>query len=196
MRPWSSSAANAVGNWELAQAGTLGSIDENGYGTYTFSLPADVSGKYIYRVVVPEGNGRIDKASGQMTVKRYNAQVTSVDPANADEFVIVKNIGKVGLNLKDWVLTDGERRSRCRSGVSRTGDTVKIHSGRGTNTARNLYLKGADRWAGSGTITLNDWRAFVIDDLAYGAAVGLHLLSHTLNRLAGGARDLGLGAAG
>jgi hypothetical protein len=158
---------NAAGNWNLAAASTLGSPDGNGYGAYTFELPANDSGKYIYRVVVPAGNGRVAKASGQTTVKRYDAKVTAVEPANADEFVTVKNIGTVGVNLDKWVLTDGDKSVTLPKWSIGVGDTVKIHSGPGRNTARNLYLKGVDRWAGTGTITLKDKRNIVMDDLVY-----------------------------
>jgi hypothetical protein len=158
---------NDAGNWVLAQSSTLSSPDSNGYASYEFSLPAAASGKYIYRVVVLKTTARNAATSGQTTVKRYDARVTDVDPRDADEFVVVKNNGNVGLNLNDWVLSDGTRSVTLPKWALGTGDTVKIHSGRGTNTARNLYLRGVDRWLSSGTITLTDNHETPIDDLDY-----------------------------
>ena len=159
---------NAAGNWvSAAEPGVLGSPDENGYASYSFELPEDLSGKYIYRVVVPKTTARNAATSGQTTVKRYDARVIAVDPRDADEFVTLKNNGNVGLNLEGWVLTNGTREVTLPKWALGTGDTVRIHSGRGTNTARNLYLKGVDRWSTSGTITLIDKRTTVIDELAY-----------------------------
>jgi hypothetical protein len=158
---------NAAGNWELAQSSTLSSPDSNGYGSYEFSLPAAASGKYIYRVVVLKTTARNAATSGQTTVKRYDARVTDVDPRDADEFVVVKNNGNVGLNLNEWVLSDGTRQVTLPKWALGAGDTVKIHSGRGTNTARNLYLRGVDRWLSTGTITLTDNHNTEIDDLDY-----------------------------
>ncbi|HET7195847.1 MAG TPA: Ig-like domain-containing protein [Nocardioides sp.] len=156
-----------TGVWEsTGMLTTLGSPTD-GYAGYSFELPSDVSGKFTYRVVRPQAGGLNAVASGQTSIKRYDAKVQEVHPADADETVIVKNNGKVAVNLLGWALRQGTKEAVLPKWTLAVGDTVIIHSGRGINKGRNLYLKGADRWNASGTVTLFDKRNVELHHLDY-----------------------------
>lgn len=117
------------------------------------------SGSFVYRIVVPQDNtlGREKATSGTKTINVYSAQVLGVQPSNADEYVTIKNNGLVSINLKNWQLSGGSanltlpRRSVAPNGV------VKVHTFKGTNDSKNLYLGRANPvWGNNGTATLKD----------------------------------------
>ena len=156
--------------WEPVGNAVLGTPDANLYAEYSYQVPADVSGSYTYRAKLPADveAGLNGAQTGQLTVKRYDARIQEVHPEDSDEYVIVKNNGNVALNLSGWVLSQGTTKTvTLPKWAVGKGDTVVIHSGRGINKGRHLYLKGADRWNASGTVTLFDKRNVELHHLDY-----------------------------
>jgi Bacterial Ig domain/Lamin Tail Domain len=157
--------------WTTVQTKQFGSPAADHSAAYSFDpVTHAVSGSFLYRVVVPEvtEQGRLKGTSGQSTVEVYDAQVTGVQPSNADEYVTVKNTGKVTFNLKDWTLSDDDSNVTLPKRLVAPGGIVRIHTFKGTNNSKNLYLRRANPvWGNSGTVELNDNKPFLVDDLVY-----------------------------
>ncbi len=89
------------------------------------------------------------------------------------EWVTVTNTGRGAVNLSGWTLSATDRHTTYRFGQLRLAGhaSVRIHSGVGHNTTRDLYqdrryyaLKNA-----SDTVTLRDGRGHVVDTESWGS---------------------------
>jgi hypothetical protein len=151
---------DAVNGWTDVQTLQFQDVASDNSSTVTFAgIQHTASGTYLYRVIVPQSDslGREQATSGQKTVSVYNADITGIHAENSDEFVTVKNNGKVAFNLLGWQLKDSNTTITLPSRAVAAGGTVKIHTGKGTSNSKNLYLrKGSFLWANSGTVTLLD----------------------------------------
>ncbi len=56
----------------------------------------------------------------------------------------IKNTGAVSIQLQGWVLSDADSNVVLPKRSVGAGDVVKVHSGKGTNNAGNLYLRKTD----------------------------------------------------
>lgn len=92
------------------------------------------------------------------------------------EWVEVKNNGRNSVNLRGFTLTDREG-NRYRFADFRLDgrSSVKVHTGQGRNTHRDLY-QGLRRqvWDKRDTATLRDNRGNVIDTESWGGRGGRH----------------------
>ena len=97
----------------------------------------------------PSGSGA---AAPKVTVS-----VTKVSPAGS-EYVSVKNVGKVTVNLKGWKLRDKSGHLLTLPSYSlKPGATVKVYTGRSKLGAGKLVLgKKADVWGTHDTVKVFD----------------------------------------
>jgi hypothetical protein len=164
---------NSTGTWSVVQTDSFDTASsEAGPATYSFTVSPEVSRADTYRVSVPAGDtGRSEAVSATAKVKAHQAEITGVEPGSAedpDEYVTVKNTGNVGLDLKNWKLSDVDSTVLLPARTLAVGTVVKIHSGTGKNSLKHLYLGGNRNWAnGEGTITLTDHNGFQLDEFAY-----------------------------
>lgn len=164
---------SSTGTWVVAQEDTFDTTSTaTAASTFGFTIPANASRSNTYRVTAPAASGRNEAFSQTAKVKAYQADVTAVVPGesgNQDEWVTVENTGKVAIQLKDWVLSGGSSSLTLPTRTLAAGEFVRIHTGSGTNTVRNLYLKHANVWNNtSGTAVLTDKNAFEIESFGYG----------------------------
>ena len=150
------------GTWSVVDTHTA-VVSSTGSQDFAFNVEA-LPGSRIYRVAVPESGGRAATTSSSTTIRGYQAQILSFEPADDSEWVKIENTGKVSFNLEDWVLSDSDSTVRLPNRSVAAGDILRIHSGNGTNGLRNLYLKRSARfWTNASTITLSDNREATLD---------------------------------
>lgn len=165
----------STGTWVVAQETEfLASSTPTAGAPYSFTLEPAASRVDTYRVKVLAGEtGRNEATTTATKVRTYQADITKVVPgtgAEPDEFVTVANIGKVGFNLDDWVLSGGLNNLRLPKRSVAAGTFVRIHTGSGRNTTKDLFLGRAKVWDNTeGTVTLKDANAHVIEAYAYPA---------------------------
>jgi hypothetical protein len=133
---------------------------------FSFEVLAETSGARTGGIRVPEQSGR-HSTSRHYTIKVYDADISNVVPgstADPDEYVTVKNLGAVGLHLEGWTLSNGTDTLTLPARSVTPGNVVRIHTGSGKNTLRNLYLDLPQVWDDEGTITLEDNNGFQLGE--------------------------------
>jgi P pilus assembly chaperone PapD len=79
--------------------------------------------------------------SGTLTVGFYAAGLPSV-VKKGNEYVVVKNTGKVQINLKGWTITTKANKVlKLPTKVLAPGASVRVHPGTGKTTTTDIYLK-------------------------------------------------------
>jgi hypothetical protein len=125
-------------------------------GAYSFRLSTKASGKATYSVAV-SGPGVVRTVGARRTLSVYKAAIASVS-ARGQEFVAIRNTGKVAFNLRGWKLRD-------RSGhvlvlpakAVPVKATVRIYTGTGKATQARVFLKKrTDIWGTHDTSRLID----------------------------------------
>lgn len=87
------------------------------------------------------------------------------------EWITVTNQGRQSVNLDHWTLSDSDHHVYRFTHVTlRAHQSVRIHTGSGRNTARDLYQAGRRSvWdTGRDTATLRDNRGHVVDTESWG----------------------------
>jgi Lamin Tail Domain len=157
------------GKWVRVQRTTL---PAGASRNYAFVVRPGVSGTYRYRVMAPAHAGRPQTIAPDnplgMRLFVYNAQITRVKP-QGDEFVVIRNSGKVSLNLAGWRLRNNAN-GRVVTLPSRSlvsGGWVRVHTGSGRNGGHDLYLGKRPMWGEHGTAVLRDNRTLLVDQRRY-----------------------------
>jgi hypothetical protein len=122
----------------------------------SFTVTSSTSGTFSYRLLAPAFGNSIQAVSPVVKVKYTKVRITAV--RYASDVVVLKNVGTVRFNLRNWVLTN------TRNGKSavlpafrlRAGEKVRIHTSRGTTTRTDLYLNRSEMWGRHGTALLWD----------------------------------------
>lgn len=137
-------------------------------GPFAFSVKARASGVAKFRVVVQADAGRLQAVSPTRQVTVYDARITKVSKT-ADEFVVVKNTGKVRLNIKGWKLVNKKGASvTLPKRLIAVGKVLKIHTGSGNSNLKNLYLgRGAMFNNTHDRVSLMDRNKFLVSRFTY-----------------------------
>jgi hypothetical protein len=137
-------------------------------GPFAFSVKARASGVGKFRVVVQADAGRLQAVSPARQVTVYDAQITRVSKT-ADEFVVVKNTGKVRVNLKGWKLVNKKGTSvTLPKRFIAAGKVLKIHTGSGNSNLKNLYLGRGAMFANThDRVSLVDRNKFLVSRFTY-----------------------------
>lgn len=88
-----------------------------------------------------------------------------------DEWITVTNRGRWSVSLDRWTLTDSDHHTYRFGHVTlRARQSVKVHTGNGRNTGRDLYQnRRTSVWdRGRDTVTLRDSRGHVVDTASWG----------------------------
>jgi hypothetical protein len=135
---------------------------------YSFTVRERVSGYFDYRVDVPADSGRAESFAYSQPLGMYAGTLGTV-VKTANEYVVVKNSGKVGLNLKSWTITTkAGKKLTLPSKALLPGKSVKVHPGTGRTTSTDLYLKrGASFGNTHDTLTMRDIRKVVVATKRY-----------------------------
>jgi hypothetical protein len=135
---------------------------------FHFVVTPRASGVFRYRAVVPADSGRLRAVGPERRIWVYDATITRVRNG-ADERVVVKNTGRLWINLEGWSLTDRDGARVVLPGKwVRPGKLLRIHSGRGRNDANDLYLRGSDRYGDShDRLVLRDRSGFRVSRYRY-----------------------------
>jgi hypothetical protein len=156
--------------WQTVQKTTVKRVTRTlkPTGGYAFLVGAKSSGVFQYRVVVKTDAGRMQAISAPRTVVAYDAAITQVS-RSADEFVVVKNTGRVKLNIKGWKLTNkGGAAAKLPKRFIKPGKVLRIHTGSGRSNATNLYLGRRPMFSNShDRVSLVDRSKFRVSTLAY-----------------------------
>lgn len=145
--------------------------------TFSFTVREPNSGVFRYRVVSPGDDAHTSATGPSHTLTVYEAKIVRVvadAPGNDNdnlngEYVIVKNTGTTVVRLGGWDIASGRKSSALPAGRIQPGARVKIHSGKGDNTARHRYLGRRSqllRNAG-GTVRLYNANDVLVSRLAY-----------------------------
>jgi hypothetical protein len=135
---------------------------------YSFAVSPRASGTFRYRAVVPADDGRLRAVSQVRRIVAYDAAIKRVRPSG-DELVVLRNSGRIRVNLKGWTLAD-------RSGTSvelprklvDPGRVLRIHSGQGRNDVDDLYLRGPDMYGDRhDRVSLRDTTGFLVSRYRY-----------------------------
>ncbi|MEO7979610.1 MAG: lamin tail domain-containing protein [Sporichthyaceae bacterium] len=123
-------------------------------GSFRFRLPTATTGRRTYDVLA-SGPGLTTTPSGDRTVRVFEARIRSVHPG-ALEYVLVRNVGRVPVNLSGWRLSDasGTTLTLPKHAV-RPGRAVRVYTGRGEDTTHRVYVGTRKRlWSRSDTATI------------------------------------------
>ncbi|MFI0940512.1 lamin tail domain-containing protein [Streptomyces sp. NPDC021020] len=87
-----------------------------------------------------------------------------------DEWITVTNEGRRTVSLDHWTLTDADHHVYRFGHVTlRAHQSLRVHSGRGHNTYRDLYQGGTRSvWGSNDRATLRDARGHVVDTESWG----------------------------
>ncbi len=122
---------------------------ESATGAYSFSLKQK-SGAWSYRVVVDATADRTTITTSTVATKLYAVSVTAV-VVKGDEYLTVKNTGKVAVNLKGWTVKTKDGVTLKLGGISlKPRKSVDVHPGKGKTTKTDVYLGGRAAFADKG----------------------------------------------
>ena len=98
----------------------------------------------------------------------YNAPGNDWDNPNG-EYVVIKNYGPNPVNLKGWRLKDRAGHTFVFPDITlQPGESVYVHSGKGTNTKKELYWGDGAIWNNDGdTAYLYDSSGRLVDTYSY-----------------------------
>ncbi len=87
-----------------------------------------------------------------------------------DEYVVLENTNSVAVNMQGWILKDeANHRFEFPYFILNPGKTVTVHTGKGANTATDLYWnRGTAVWNNDhDTAYLYDSEGYLIDSYSY-----------------------------
>jgi hypothetical protein len=162
------------GGWDTVASKTLAA----GVSSYSFRVTPGSSANHEFRVYAPGDAGHTADASPRRTLTVYDSRITSIvyNPPGRDarnlngEYVVVKNTGNVGINLKGWTIDAGNGRTRTLPDYALAkGSTVRLHTGSGPTTSGHIYLGfGSPLWGDqSGTGKLFDRNGTLLSTYRY-----------------------------
>lgn len=120
----------------------------------------------------PDRHGRHQQMGAQVALGsvHHTRDARSARGLN-DEWITVTNEGRRAVSLDRWTLTDSDHHVYRFGRVTlRAHESVRVHSGRGRDTSRDLY-QGGNRslWErGGDRATLRDARGHVVDTESWG----------------------------
>jgi hypothetical protein len=117
-------------------------------GAYSFAVTPTKTGAVSYRVRFPGDADHVAAVSPTRVLKTYELALTAVHPTTP-EYVDVRNIGTLAVNLSTWKLSSTVRSLTLPSYPLSPGATVRFYVGKGTN-------KTGVRFLGSTTAFLRD----------------------------------------
>ena len=142
--------------WRTVQAKTLSAT-----GRYSFVVRPRATGNSGWRVYKASDADHIGAISATLRLVVYRAAITGIhadatgdDRRNLNgEYVLVRNTGAAAIKLAGWKLSAGDRGQRfslARYPLKKNA-TVRIHTGRGTTRAGQLFLgSGRPIWNNDG----------------------------------------------
>ena len=158
--------------WRVVQSKTIAAesttSDVSLGSPYSFAVRERTSGYFSYRVVVPADSGRAQSVADYGQIATYAGALSTV-VKTSNEYVLVKNTGKVPVNLKAWTITTraGKKLTLPSKALS-AGRWVRVHPGTGRTTSTDLYLRrGASFGNTHDTLTLRDTRRVVVASKRY-----------------------------
>ncbi|WP_377268939.1 lamin tail domain-containing protein [Peterkaempfera sp. SMS 1(5)a] len=131
------------------------------------------------------GTGTAQAAGNRHRVEHHRAIVElgtvhrAVDARN--EWITLTNTTGRTLELRGWTLSDRDRHSFRIGSLRLFGhQSVRVHTGRGRNTGRDVYQdrSGRSLWDRSDTATLRDARGHVVDQASWGPRGGHRDVRH------------------
>lgn len=141
----------SAGAWKTVSTKTL--YDR---ASFSFSVSPGSTAVHKYRVRAPGNEGHLADVGPTRTLTVYNARITSIryNPPGPDsenlngEYAVVKNTGSTAINLNGWKLDAGSGKVRTLpTYILGAGSTVKLHTGRGSQSSGHIYLRfGAPIW--------------------------------------------------
>ncbi len=141
--------------------GTIATTTETAAASYSFSV-VQPTGSWQYRVVLPAASGRSAATSAVISAGFYALSMPS-HKASGDEFVTVKNTGKVAVNLARWTITTKARKVLVLpSRKLAAGASVRVHPGTGKTTAKDLYLRKGASFATHDSLKLRDLAKMIV----------------------------------
>lgn len=120
------------------------------------------------------GHDRGRQQSAQVVLGAVHHTANDRDRSNRslnNEWITVTNEGRRAVSLNRWTLTDAERHTYRFGNVTlRAHESLRVHTGNGRNTARDLYQdRGTSVWNRSrDTATLRDARGAIVDTESWG----------------------------
>ena len=161
----------SAGAWHVVQTKALAASSATQVGSgapYSFTVRERTSGWFSYRVRLPADSGRWESVEEHAPIAMYAGLLGTVQKT-ANEYVVVKNSGKVAVNLKGWsITTKAGKKLTLPSKALSPGKTVKVHPGTGRTTSTDLYLRrGASFGDAHDRLTLKDSRAVVVATKSY-----------------------------
>ena len=134
----------------------MASTVESAAGGYAFSLKQP-TGTFSYRVFVAGSTTITDATSATLTSRAFYQAAMPASSTSGNEYVIVKNTGKVTVNLRGWtVKTKAGKVLTLPSFSLKPGKSVKVHTKKGSGNATNIYLNKPNSFAAHDTLTLRD----------------------------------------
>jgi hypothetical protein len=156
-------------NWSTVQTATRPAGTNVGY---SFTVRENSTGSYHYRVHLPAFADRaaatVPATAGGLQLSVYQADVVRVQPVG-DEFVTVRNTGRVTLDVSAWKLrniTTGREYALPAHRVV-PGAVLRMHSGSGRTDRNDLYLGRRQLWGPHGVALLRDVRNLRVDRMRY-----------------------------
>jgi hypothetical protein len=117
-------------------------------GSYAFTVNPTVTGTYSYRVRFAGDTDHLAVTGPTRVLKVYELAILTVQP-KTPEYVVVKNIGTVAVNLASWKVTSSTRSLLLPAYTLTAGSSLRVYVGKGTNVTGVRYL-------GSTTTAFND----------------------------------------
>ena len=134
----------ADGSWtQLAEqdfATTAGSDAASG-APYSFTVSPASSGRPAYRVRIPQNPSYAESDQYLEPLEIYTASLGTMR-RTTNEYVTVKNNGKVPFSLGSWTITTkAGKKLTLPAKVLNPAKSVRVHPGSGRTTSTDLYLR-------------------------------------------------------
>lgn len=149
-------------------------------GGYSVSTTPSTTGDFVYRVRHGGDDLRVAGYSAPMNLRVYTAAITKVAPSTPQreledlnsEYVVVKNTGRVPVSISGWFaeanLVDWSRIPGSATSLA-PGESVRVHSGSGTNRRGHVYLnRRVPMWQPAGIARLYDEHEDLVHEHRYG----------------------------
>jgi hypothetical protein len=128
-------------HWVTVAAQVIPASATAGRARATFPVSTATTRHRTFRVEASSSSGAATPGP-QMTMTVVAARITKVHPAG-DEFVTVKNSGTTAYDLRNWTLGTASLFITLPHRDLRPGQSVRVYTGPGTNTAHRLYVSRA-----------------------------------------------------
>lgn len=148
--------------WVDEATTTTGTPDDGEVAPYEFNFEPATSGAFAYRVVATGDQIYADSPSGILEIVVVAAEITAVEAGNGPsdaldpnaEFIVVTNTGTITVYLASWLVEANlVEIGTITQGALAPGASVQVHTGSGTDTAKQLYLgRSRPMWPETGGI--------------------------------------------